>query len=294
MLTSLSSVQTNTQWSTVDPLAECRRALHKEAFAAHHPLAGHPLFAIEALTKVAEEAARRKDDLYVDAGDLTLADKWGTTPKPNMTIPEIIERIETAGAWLVMKHVETNPAYKALLDEYEAFLREIAGPEGSRLLSNAEMLVFITSPRRKTPFHFDAEVNFLVQIQGSKDLWVCDPLDRSVTTEQEIEQYYAVSITAGTYKPHAEKVARQFTLHPGDAVHIPTHGAHWVQNHDNVSVSLSLNMEFPRRYADTYRANHYMRRLGLKPRPPGSSDFVDRSKATAISGLRQVKSLIAR
>jgi hypothetical protein len=123
---------------------------------------------------------------------------------------------------------------------------------------------------------------------------VCDPMDRSVTTEQEIEQYYAVSITAGTYKPHAEKVARQFTLYPGDAVHIPTHGAHWVQNHDNVSVSLSLNMELPRHYADAYRANHYMRRLGLKPRPPGNSDFVDRSKATAISGLRQVKSLITR
>ncbi|MGA3246817.1 MAG: cupin-like domain-containing protein [Paraburkholderia sp.] len=294
MLTSPSSVSTYTQWSTVDPLAECRRVLHKEPFAAHHPLAGHPLFSIEALTKVAEEASRRKGDVYVDAGDLTLADKWGTTPKPDMTIPEIIDRIETAGAWLVLKHVETNPAYKAVLDEYEAFLREVAGPEGSMLLSNAEMLVFITSPRRKTPFHFDAEVNFLVQIQGSKDLWVCDPMDRSVTTEQEIEQYYAVSITAGTYKPHAEKVARQFTLYPGDAVHIPTHGAHWVQNHDNVSVSLSLNMELPRHYADAYRANHYMRRLGLKPRPPGNSDFVDRSKATAISGLRQVKSLITR
>jgi mannose-6-phosphate isomerase-like protein (cupin superfamily) len=281
-------------WSTVDPLAECRRALHRQAFAAHHPLAGHPLFSIDALTKVAEAACKRNGDVYVDAGDLTLADKWGSTPKPNMTIPEIIARIETAGAWLVMKHVETHPAYKAVLDEYEAFLRELAGPESAGLLSNAEMLVFITSPRRKTPFHFDAEVNFLVQIQGSKDLWVCDPLDRSVTTEKEIEEYYAVSITAGTYKPHAEEVARQFTLYPGDAVHIPTHGAHWVQNHDNVSVSLSLNMELPPRYADIYRANHHMRRLGFNPRPPGHSAFVDRSKVAAISGLRRVKSLIAR
>ena len=291
---SESSVFTCEQWSTVDPLAECRRALHRQAFAAHHPLAGHPLFSIDALTKVAEAACKRNGDVYVDAGDLTLADKWGSTPKPNMTIPEIIARIETAGAWLVMKHVETHPAYKAVLDEYEAFLRELAGPESAGLLSNAEMLVFITSPRRKTPFHFDAEVNFLVQIQGSKDLWVCDPLDRSVTTEKEIEEYYAVSITAGTYKPHAEEVARQFTLYPGDAVHIPTHGAHWVQNHDNVSVSLSLNMELPPRYADIYRANHHMRRLGFNPRPPGRSAWVDSSKVAAISGLRRVKSLIAR
>jgi hypothetical protein len=301
MLTSSSPVQTDTlwstidtPWSTVDPLAECRRELHKNAFAARHPLAGHPLFSIEALAKVAADACKRKGDVYVDAGDLTLADKWGTTPKPDMTIPEIIDRIETAGAWLVMKHVESDPAYKALLDEYEAFVREIAGPEGSKLLSNAEMLVFITSPRRKTPFHFDAEVNFLVQIQGSKDLWVCDPMDRSVTTDEELEQYYSGAMNAGTYKPHAEKRARHFTLHPGDAVHIPTHGAHWVQNHDNVSISLSLNMEFPQRYGDTYRANHYMRKLGLKPRPPGNSKFVDRSKAATIYGLRQMKSLIRR
>jgi hypothetical protein len=294
MLTSPSSVQTNTQWSTVDPLAECRRELHKKAFAVHHPLAGHPLFSIEALTKVAEGASRRNGDLYVDAGDFTFADKWGTTPKPNMTIPEIMDRIETAGAWLVLKHVEANPVYKALLDEFEAFLLEIAGPEGSKLLSNAEMIVLITSPRRKSAFHFDAEVNFLAQVQGSKDLWVCDPMDRSVTTEEEIERYYSVSNNAGTYKPHAEKVARQFTLHPGDAVHIPTHASHWVQNHDSVSISVSLNMEFPPRYADTYRANHYLRRLGLKPLPPGNSDFVDRSKAAAINGLRQVKSLITR
>ncbi|HEY4254057.1 MAG TPA: cupin-like domain-containing protein [Roseomonas sp.] len=295
MLTRSSPAPIHTRWSTVDPIEESRRELHKQAFAAQHPLAGHPLFSIEALTKVAEDAAKRKDDIYVDVGDLSLADKWGTTPKPDMTIPQIIDRIETAGAWLVLKHVEANPAYKMLLDEYEAFVRDIAGPEGSRLLHNAEMLVFITSPRRKTPYHFDAEINFLVQIQGSKDLWVCDPMDRNVTTEEEIEQYYTVSISAGTYKPHAETVARQFTLHPGDAVHIPTHGAHWVQNHDEVSVSLSLNMEFPRsRYADVYRANHYLRRLGLSPRPPGGSAFIDRSKAAAMNSLRQVKSLVRR
>lgn len=294
MLTSPFPVQANTQWSTVDPIAECRRELHKKAFAVNHPLAGHPLFSVEALAKVAEEASRRKGDLYVDAGNFTFADKWGTTPKPTLTIPEIFERIETAGAWMVLKHIDTNPAYKALLDEFEAFLLEIAGPKGATLLSNPEMIVLITSPRRKSAFHFDAEVNFLAQVQGSKDIWVCDPMDRSVTTEEEIEEYYSVANNAGTYKPHAEKVARHFTLCPGDALHIPTHAAHWVQNHDSVSVSVSLNMEFPQRYADTYRANHYMRRLGLKPRPPGSSEFVDRSKAAAMSGLRQVKSLIMR
>lgn len=293
MLTSLSPVQTK-EWSTVDPLADCRRELHKKAFAAIHPLAGHPLFTVDALAKVAEHASRRPGDLYVDAGDLSFADKWGTTPKPNMTIPEIIDRIETAGAWLVLKHVETDAAYRALLDEFKAFLLEIAGPEGAKILRNAEMIVLITSPRRKSAFHFDAEVNFLAQVQGSKDIWVCDPADRSMTTEEEIENYYSVSNSAGTFKPGAEKAARHFTLRPGDALHIPTYGAHWVQNHDSVSVSVSLNMEFPQHYGDIYRANYHLRRLGLKPRPPGNSELVDRSKAAAISGMRRVRALIRR
>ncbi|VTZ27770.1 conserved hypothetical protein [Methylocella tundrae] len=290
MLTMPPSARVAKKWTTVDPIEECRQALHKKAFAVHHPLAGHPLFSIEALTAAAERAAKRSGDLYADVGDLSLTDKWGSVPAPTMPIPEIIERIETAGAWVVLKHVEVDPAYKRLLDEYEAFVREIAGPEGSKLLTNAEMLVFITSPNRKTPYHFDAEVNFLVQITGSKNLWVCDPNDRSVTTEEEIEQYYGVSISAGTYKPHAEEVARQFTLHPGDAVHIPTHGAHWVQNHNEVSVSLSLNMEFPNwLQADVYRANHYLRRLGLSPRSPGQSIVADRSKAAMIHAMRAAR-----
>ncbi|QBR72356.1 transcriptional regulator [Beijerinckiaceae bacterium] len=282
-------------WRTVDSLEDCRQALHKKPFQVHHPLAEHPLFKIDALIPVAREAAKRHNDLYVDVGDLKITDKWGTTPAPTMPIPEIIDRIETAGAWIVMKHVEVDPRYKALLDDYADFVRSIAGPEGAKILRNPEMLIFITSPNRKTPYHFDAEVNFLVQVHGTKDLWVCDPLDRSITPEEEIERYYGVSNNAGTFKPHALERATKFSLGPGDAVHIPTHGAHWVQNHDSISVSLSLNMEFPIwLQADVYRANYYLRRLGFTPHPPGHSIIADRSKAAVTAAMRTAKRLIRR
>ncbi|PNG26575.1 cupin-like domain-containing protein [Methylocella silvestris] len=292
MLTT-PSIRANEKWSPVDPLEEARAAFQKRPFLVRHPLAGHPLFTIEALTKVAERAAKRNGDLWADAGDLSLTDKWGSVPEPNMPIPQLIDRIETAGAWIVMKHVETDPAYKALLDEYEAFVRETAGPEMSKRLSNAEMLVFITSPNRKTPYHFDGEVNFVVQIQGSKDIWVCDPNDRSVTTEREIEEYYGSTIAAGTYKPHAEEVATKFSLYPGDAVHVPQHAAHWVQNHNNVSVTLSLNMEVPYgECADLYRANYFLRRLGLSPSSPGQSPIADRSKAAVTAAMRSARNAV--
>jgi hypothetical protein len=274
-------------WATREPVEVCRRALHREPFRATHPLAAHPLFTIDALMRLAREVSKRKGDLYFDAGDVSIDDKWGKIPVPDRPVTDVIERIESAGAWIVMKHVELNPAYAAVLADWAAFVRDVAGPSGAHLLRKPEMLVFITSPNRVTPFHFDAEVNFLVQIAGSKDLWVCDPNDRTVTTEEELEVYYAGDIAAGHYKPRVDIEAQHFQLDPGDAVHIPTHGAHWVKNHDNISISLSLNFEFPAWYrADIYRANHYLRRLGVTPRGPGCSVLSDRAKAATGAAIR--------
>ena len=277
-------------WATVDPLADCRAALHRKAFRLTHALAGHPLFAVDALIGVAQEAARRKGDIYMDAGDVAVTDKWGNIPEPQVPAAEILRRVETAGAWIVLKHVEQDPRYRAVLDDWVAFARELAGPEAAKLFRLPEMIVLITSPNRVTPFHFDLEINFLAQLHGTKDVWVCDPADRAIVTEADIERYYAVTITAGTYKPAAEERAAKFTLAPGEAVHIPTHGAHWVKNHDNVSVSVSFNFEFPNWYlADVYRANYYLRRLGLSPRPPGGRVAVDRAKAAAGNLLGRAK-----
>lgn len=289
-LMALNGAGPHARWAANESKEVCRQALHTRAFRAIHPLAGHPLFTVDALLQVAREAGGRTGDLYFDAGDVSITDKWGKIPVPDRPVSDIIDRIESAGAWIVMKHVERNPAYGAVLAEWADFVRDIAGPSGARLLRNPEMLVFITSPNRVTPFHFDAEVNFLVQIAGTKDLWVCDPRDRNITTESEIETYYAGDTTAGRYKPSVDVDAQHFQLDPGDAVHIPSHAGHWVRNHDNVSVSLSLNFEFPAwHHADIYRTNHYLRRLGVSPRTPGLSVWSDRAKAVAGAAVRSTR-----
>lgn len=257
-------------WQAVESREQCREWLHRKSFRVTHGLAGHSLFSVGALVDVAKEAAKRPNDLYADAGDVKVTDKWGHIPMPDRPVEEVIERIEKAGAWIIMKHVEVDPAYAAVLNEFADFVRELSSPEQRHLLNNPEMLVLITSPKRMTSFHFDAEVNFLVQIQGTKEVWVCDPNDRSIVTDEEIERYYSGQQNAGTYKPGVESKAVRYELHPGEAVHIPTHGAHWVQNGDNISVSLSLNFELP---PSMYRypaiTNYGIRRLGFHPAPVG-------------------------
>jgi len=195
---NVSSPVANKKWQTIEPLPQCRELLHHRPFLVSHPLVGHPLFTVDALVKVAQAAAKRPGDLYADAGDVKVTDKWGHIPLPDRPVDEVMNRIENAGAWIIMKHVEIDPAYAAVLNEFADFVREISRPEERHLLNNPEMLVLVTSPRRVTSFHFDAEVNFLVQIQGSKNVWVCDPMDRASVTNEEIERYYAGHQNAGT------------------------------------------------------------------------------------------------
>jgi hypothetical protein len=268
-------------WRTVPALDEARALLNREAFRVAHSLAGNPLFRLDALIEVAKQASTRPGDLYLDAGDVTVTDKWGHIPIPDRPVEEIIRRIESAGAWIIIKHVEQGPGYEEVIREFDQFVRELAGREMAQLLSRPEMLVMVTSPNRITPFHFDAEVNFLVQIQGVTDL--------------EIEHYYSVNHNAGTFKPGLEERARLFHLRPGDGVHIPTHAGHWVKNSNAVSVSLSLNFELPYwMYRDVYRMNHYLRRLGLQPTPPGHARLSDKMKAGAAAVGRQLNRLRGR
>ena len=281
-------------WSTVEPLAECRAALHRRPFRITHELASHPLFTVDALIRVAQDAAKRRGDVYFDAGDVGIDDKWGHIPVPDMPVDEVLRRIEHAGAWIALKHVNADPAYAEVLREYVGFMHNLAG-ENAHLLRNPEIVVFIASPGRFTPFHFDAEVNVLAQVHGRKSLWVCDPQDRCVVSETDIENYYGVSISAGRYTSYADTVATRYDLAPGDALHIPTHGAHWVRNFDEVSVSLSFNFELPRwANRDIFLANYYLRRLGLAPRPPGKSRLSDGMKVVAIEAARWAKGVARR
>lgn len=286
--TDRPSVANGGRWATVQPLDDCRAMLHKTPFRLTHALSTDPLFQLDTLLGAVKEAARRgKGDLYFDAGNVTLSDKWGDIPVPDMSILEIMRRIETANAWVILKHVEANPKYRAVLEDFTYSLDGLIGPENARLLKNPEMLVIISSPGRVTPFHIDGVANFFVQVHGSKDLWVCNPYDRTVVTEDEIERFYMGELTAAAYKPHAEEVASHFVMEPDQAIHIPSHGAHWVKNRDNVSVSLSLNYNLPSWLkSDVYQANHLLRRLGMSPRPPGHSVWLDRSKSVLMKARR--------
>lgn len=259
-----------------------RERFNKRHFMLRHHLASHPLFELPRLIELARDTAQsRPEDLYYDAGVTDLNERWGTRksvcPFP---VDETIHRLESAGAFIILKRADTDPAYRQLLERCMEDLLEVSGRELEKKMRRQEVIIFITSPRRISTYHIDSETNFLLQVRGEKDISIFSKYDREVLPEEEIERFWIVDRNAAVYKPHLQHHADVIRLVPGNGVHIPVNCPHWVQNDDNISVSVSINYHsWDREYAHLYCANYYLRRkLGIRPTPPWRSPLLDAVK----------------
>lgn len=267
----------------------------REAFAFGHRLAGHPLFAPERLLELAREMAKDPGDVYYDAGDIRIDQRWDQVPAGDLPIDVLLNRIETAGAWVILRHAEKDPEYAALLDACMDEIERLSGFDLRRVSKLRNAIVFVNSPHRISSYHIDRECNCLLQMRGSKTVHVFDRDDREVLSETEIERFWTVDNNAAVYKPHLEDRARVFELTPGQAVHIPVNAPHWVRNGPEVSVSLSINFHYKDSLlADVYRANYWLRRMGLRPAEPRGSVARDALKSRVYGSARMLRATTRR
>jgi len=261
------------------------RDFNQRPFRLHHSLVENPLMRMRRLIELARSLAQLPGEVYYDVGVNRVDQRWDETPRPAQTVDQIIADISAARAWIILRRAELDPDYRVLLDACMSELSELGfGPYRDRVrVRNA--IVFITSPQRVTTYHIDRECNFILQIQGRKTVYIFDQNDREVLPEQELERFWAVDNNAAKYKAHYQDRARVFELEPGDGVHVPVNAPHWVRNGDGPSITLSVNFQFDDMLAaNQYKANYYLRKLGLNPAPPGRSAIRDQIKANAIRG----------
>jgi hypothetical protein len=263
---------------------EFRTKFDKYSFAFRHKLAGHPVFELDRLMELAQETqSTRPADLYYDAGSIDVNQRWDRTPRPEFSARDAIQRIEHCGAWIVLKRADKNEEYAAVLRECMAELQEFTGLNLNRVMKIQEVILFVTSPKRITTYHIDRECSLLLQIQGDKHISIFDRNDRNVLSEEEIERFWSVDHNAPRYKPELQHHATVYELRPGNGVHIPVNAPHWVQNGDNISVSLNVNFQYrDTMRANLYRLNYLLRRMGLRPTPPGASPAKDKVKSVAV------------
>ncbi len=259
-------------------------SFNRKSFDFQHKLTNHPAFRLDRLMELARETqATRSGDLYYDSGTQDLNQRWDKTPKPQFSAAEAIQRIESCGAWIVLKRADKDPEYREILNQCMTELQTLTGLDLDRVMKLQEVILFITSPKRITTYHIDRECSILLQIRGSKQINIFDRDDRDVLTEEELESFWSVDHNAPKYKPQFQDHAKVYNLTPGTGVHIPVNCPHWVQNGDDISISLNVNFQYrDTMRANIYRANYLLRRMGFIPTPPGRSATRDRVKSVAV------------
>lgn len=237
-------------------------------------------------------AAQRPADVYFDAGDVGIGQRWSDAPKLSDPVHAVLERIESANAWIILRRADRHPEYRALMAALLDQVTATAGGRATRHVVGREMILFIASPQRVTSYHIDRECSFLFQIQGTKEVSLFEQTDREVLPEEEIERFWTVDSNAPRYKPELQGRATTVLLRPGTGVHIPVNAPHWLRNGPEPSISVNVNVVYVgRERAHAYRANYHLRRLGLKPTPSNRLLLLDLAKqplGAAAHGARRL------
>ncbi len=212
-----------------------------------HELVGHPLLGLDALAVLGERMPAAS--VEYNLGKLPLGVRPEDTPSNGLTLGETIRTIESNGSWAVLKNVERDAAYAALLDSALGDLEPIvAGQTGPML--HREAFIFLTSPGSITPFHMDPEHNILLQIMGTKVMTVFPARDELLVPAQKSEEFHGGGHRNLIWQDGFKARGTPFPLSPGDAIHVPVKAPHFVENGPAVSISLSITWRSDRSVAE--------------------------------------------
>jgi hypothetical protein len=270
-----------------------RDSFDRVSFEFAHHLAGHQLFELPRLHSLAKDLPR--NSVYFDTGNIAVNQRWDMTPRSQLSVDQLFDRIEHVGAWAVLKHVQQDPEYAALLDQCLLEIRNLVGTGFPRMVKICAAHVFVTSPNRISIYHMNRDCSFLLQIRGEKAVSVFNRDDREVLPEQEIERFWAGDHNAAIYKPQFQDRAHDYRMRPGTALHIPVNAPHCGKNADNVAVTLAVTFQYlDSQLANIYRTNYFLRKAGIRPLAPGRSRIRDTVKAWAMGSAIKTRRFVGR
>lgn len=260
-------------------------------FKLKHELLNNDLFSLDKLVELAGKIPQSQ--MEWNAGNAAISQDPDKTPGNGLSPEETIASIAENNSWLVLKNIQSDPVYDEVLN---SLLDEIEQKAGKKLtgIDTRAGFVFVSSPGAVTPYHMDPEHNFLLQLRGSKTMYIWDPWDESVITQEHIENtYFGENAHRNLeHDPALDSKAEAMHLLPGDALHVPIHAPHWVKVGDEVSISISITFrsDQSRRDVRLHTLNARLRRMGMKPSVIGTHKAADQLKdffvRSAVSAKR--------
>jgi hypothetical protein len=264
-------------------------------FARHYPetphrlmhlLAGHPLLELGALADLAARAAPASIESNAAAQPLGVT---GKPPPPPVSPSEAIRDIARSDSWTVIKNIEQDAAYAALLGE---LLAELQGPITAHTgeMIRPEGFIFVTSPHGVTPYHFDPEHNILLQLRGTKTMIQFPAGDPRFAPDEKHEAYHTGGPRELDWQDAWLEHGQAFTIGPGEALFVPVMAPHFVRNGPEPSVSLSITWRsaWSMAEADARAFNAALRCRGMSPSRTGRYPATNRAKALAWRAMRKL------
>ena len=258
-------------------------------FRINHALVGDTRLELPAILELVKSLPR--DRIEYNSGKVAVNQDAASTPLVELSPEEVVAKIQTAGAWMVLKRIEHNPVYKGLLEEA---LMSVAKAQGFASLKDAgftdiQGFLFVSSPGSTTPFHLDSEDNFFVQVHGDKQFSIYDNEDRKIASEDTIE--YAITKHRNIkYDEKFEPKAMHNKLKPGEGVFVPYLWPHWVKTFDSYSISVAITWKTKavNRRNDLYQVNAMLRDRGMPQAAPGVQPLADEFKLGVYRAIKMV------
>lgn len=266
---------------------------HRPARIAHG-FADHPLLTLDALAALA--ARMRPDTLEHNAAiDVPLGTPTTKLPPNGLTTLQTIEQIESCGSWVLLREIEQDPAYAALMADVLGEVRPIIEARTGRM-HKLRAFVFISSPHAVTQPHFDPEYNILFQAHGRKTVTLFPTADEQIVGQRFFESYFAGGQRYLPWREEHGLRGQAIAIEPGESIFVPLFAPHHVKVHADVSVSLSLTWCSAWSFAaiDAHKFNARLRRLGLSPAAPRMFPAGNRIKALGERAAERLERMAAR
>lgn len=259
--------------------AETARARDMASFRFNHGMAGaYQTVTLEDIRAIAHQLLEEKryDQVFYRRGSET--DASYAAPGKHHEVEEALAALNTSNAWVRLTRVdEVSPRFQAVVEKFYDDLSELHQTNIRDDVMKTFVTLFISSPNVVTPYHMDHTWNYLLQVQGSKTVYLYDAHDEEILPQAEIERWYMRSFQIKKHKD----TPMAYDLKPGDGVHHPVNAPHWVQNGPEISISLSLGVcrHDANEAAKVHQVNYLLRSAGMKPPRPGEARLRDGVKA---------------